>query len=59
MIPKKWKTKKGLIFEKAFLAKIPAIYIPDEKKCAFANMTNALYAIEDNEVAEFFAAHIK
>ena len=30
-----------------------AIYIPDAFKCAFANMANALYAINDNEVADF------
>ena len=35
-----------------------AIYKPDEKKCAFANMANALYAIGDNEVADFFVSHM-
>ena len=35
-----------------------AIYTPDEKKCAFANMANALYAIGDNEVADFFVSHM-
>ena len=34
------------------------IYVPDEFKCAFANLANALYAIHDYAGAEFFERHM-
>ena len=35
-----------------------AIYIPNAYKCAFANMANALYELQDFEVADFFVGHL-
>ena len=34
------------------------IYIPNAYKCAFANMANALYELQDFEVADFFVSHL-
>ena len=34
------------------------IYIPNAYKCAFANMANALYELQDYEVADFFVSHL-
>ena len=36
-----------------------SIYLPDEFKCAFANLANALYAIHDYDNVEFFEKHME
>ena len=35
------------------------IYLPNEMKCAFGNLANALYAIFDDEAANFFEQHMR